>query len=255
MDKLQNIKILLVEDNIVNQRVALGILNNKGWEADVANNGQEALNMFKEKHYDFIVMDIQMPLLDGYEATKAIRQHEEKNGGHIPIVALTAFAMPEDREKCLAAGMDDYLTKPVKAEVLYSTIETIISTGECPKVEEPDPQNQVSPVDLTELLISLDGDKQVLRELVEHSIEFFPQHLMEIKSAIEKKDAPALRHSAHALKGEVANFGAQKAYSRLLELEIKGRNSEFEGALELLKLAEIELESFKKYFADYDWEE
>jgi CheY-like chemotaxis protein len=117
------IRVLLTEDNIVNQRVALRILEKEGYAVVVANNGKEALKALEEQALDVVLMDIQMPEMGGFEATAAIRDRERHDGSHIPIIAMTAHAMAGDRELCLAAGMDDYIAKPVRAQELIDLIE------------------------------------------------------------------------------------------------------------------------------------
>ncbi|MCP5468459.1 MAG: response regulator [Deltaproteobacteria bacterium] len=122
-EQLQNLKILLVEDNLINQKVAEGILKKRKYDVTIAQNGREALDLYKKKKYDIILMDIQMPLMNGYEATKEIRKEENKKGGHIPIIGVTAHAMKSDIEQCLAVGMDYHLSKPIEPKPLYETIE------------------------------------------------------------------------------------------------------------------------------------
>ena len=117
------LKILLTEDNLINQRVASTLLQREGHEVFIANNGLEALRAFEERPFDLILMDVQMPQMDGLEATAAIRRREKSSGGHIPIIAMTAHAMADDRERCLAAGMDSYVSKPIDIHRLLETIE------------------------------------------------------------------------------------------------------------------------------------
>jgi CheY-like chemotaxis protein len=119
-------RILLVEDNQVNQRLAVRMLKKRGHEADVAENGFDALKLLSSKTYDLILMDCQMPEMDGFETTRRIRTAEVTTGLHIPIVAMTANALPGDRERCIEAGMDEYIAKPVHAEMLYQMIEAVI---------------------------------------------------------------------------------------------------------------------------------
>jgi len=121
----KRLDILVVEDNIINQKVAAHMLQKFGNSVVLANNGLEALQALKKKNFDLILMDVQMPKMDGLEATKRIRKEEEKTGQHIPIFALTAHAMHGDRESCLEAGMDDYLSKPLKSEELFEAIDRI----------------------------------------------------------------------------------------------------------------------------------
>ena len=117
------LRILLAEDNVVNQKVAARVLERRGHSVTVASNGAEAVNLYGRDKFDVILMDIQMPEMNGYEATAAIRDHERTTGAHIPIIALTAHAMAGDRDRCLAAGMDDYVSKPIHLEELLQKVE------------------------------------------------------------------------------------------------------------------------------------
>lgn len=120
------LKILLAEDNLISQKLAVRILEKQGWKVTVANNGKEAVEWIEKNGFDLVLMDVQMPEMDGLEATKEIREKEKITGKHIPIVALTAHAFKEDEEKCLSAGMDGYTTKPIKIQELFKTIENIL---------------------------------------------------------------------------------------------------------------------------------
>ncbi|MBV9771169.1 MAG: response regulator, partial [Bryobacterales bacterium] len=120
------LRVLLAEDNVVNQRLALRLLENHGHLVVVANDGAQAVENYKKQSFDVILMDAQMPIMDGFEATAAIRSLEEKTGAHIPIVAMTAHAMAGDRQRCLAAGMDGYIAKPVRPYELFETIESVL---------------------------------------------------------------------------------------------------------------------------------
>ncbi len=123
----RSLRLLLAEDSLVNQRLAVGLLEKHGHQVDVVVNGREAVAAALSKKYDLVLMDVQMPELDGLEATQAIRSHEKNVGGHLPIVAMTAHAMKGDRERCLAAGMDGYVAKPVRAKELFETIEEVVT--------------------------------------------------------------------------------------------------------------------------------
>jgi len=128
-DDLGNLKILLAEDNVVNQKIAMRLLQNQGWEVDGVENGQEVLDRLEKRRYDVVLMDANMPVLDGLETTKIIRKNEEKTGKHIPIIALTARAMEDDRNNCLQSGMDDYVVKPIDRKKLYETIINVFKKG------------------------------------------------------------------------------------------------------------------------------
>jgi CheY-like chemotaxis protein len=127
-EKVGPLRILLAEDGLVNQKLAIALLRKKGHDVTVANNGKEAVECVAEQDFDVILMDVEMPEMDGYQATAAVREREKQSSNHTPIIAMTAHAMKGDRERCLAAGMDAYVAKPVRAEELHRTIESVVAT-------------------------------------------------------------------------------------------------------------------------------
>jgi CheY-like chemotaxis protein len=131
----QSLRILLAEDSHVNQRLAIGLLTKRGHHVSVANDGREAIHLYESRRFDLVLMDVQMPEMDGFQATRAIRQHDRGCGRYTPIIALTAHAMKGDRERCLEAGMDAYVSKPVRAGDLYATIEKVWAN--CRETGEP----------------------------------------------------------------------------------------------------------------------
>jgi signal transduction histidine kinase/CheY-like chemotaxis protein len=162
------LKVLLAEDNLVNQSVAVGLLSNRGHEVTVVNNGLEALAALERGHFDLVLMDLQMPEMDGFEATAAIRAREQLHGGHMRLVAMTAHAMKGDRERCLAAGMDEYLSKPIERDLLYATIEQGATELARPAsvVDTPAPS---TPVDRDRLMKRLGGDGRLVARSFEPS--------------------------------------------------------------------------------------
>jgi two-component system sensor histidine kinase/response regulator len=220
------LRILVVEDNAVNQRLAVRLLEKQGHEVDVASNGREALEKLVRPpadapDFDLVLMDVQMPLMDGFEATAAIRREEEKTGRHLPIVAMTAHALKGDRERCLAAGMDGYVSKPLHAEELYAALRLQTETPRLPYGGPPvrQPTDRGAPVNREALLARVEGDSQLLREMAELFLKTYPKLLNEIRQAIERQDAPALERAAHSLKGSVSNFVAREAVLAASELE------------------------------------
>ncbi len=225
-------RILLAEDNLVNQKVALRLLEKLNYRVDVVADGLTAVAAWQTGKYDLIIMDCQMPQMDGYEATREIRKLEEGKR-HIPIVALTAHAMKGDEEKCRAAGMDDYLSKPIDRAKLEACLEHLLpsigSTGltlaikEAPVVAESAPQHTPvqphHPVDWDALLESIDGDQDFARDLADAFIGTGDRELAAIAAALGTGDAAALRESAHALKGASANLRASAATSAAAQLE------------------------------------
>ncbi|HAN03791.1 MAG TPA: hypothetical protein DCQ25_00735 [Elusimicrobia bacterium] len=202
-------RVLVAEDNVVNQKVALRQLERLGYAADVAANGLEAVAAVKRQHYDLILMDCQMPEMDGFQATAEIRRLEA-DGRRTPIVAMTANALQGDREKCLEAGMDAYIPKPVRLEVMAETLKRWDSRLDSFVIAE---------------LKDLAGpdDKAFMTELAGTYLKDLPGRLAAIRAAVAARDAEALRQAAHALKGSSGNIGAQRLQKVCLLLEEAGR--------------------------------
>jgi len=196
--------ILLAEDNVVNQRVAVGLLTRRGHSVEVVNNGLEALAALATSPYDVVLMDIQMPEMGGIEATRAIREREASTGRHTRIVAMTAHAMAGDRDRYLAAGMDEYLSKPVDRNALFAAVEpfplAVRSRGE----GRPPPP---APIHLDEMRRRL-GDDDLIAEITAIFLADCPVRLAEIKTAVDARDRDAIRTAAHALKGAAGAVSA-----------------------------------------------
>jgi two-component system sensor histidine kinase/response regulator len=238
------IEILLVEDNPVNQRLALEILSRRGHRVTVADNGLQALERLTGRTFDVVLMDVQMPEMNGLEATRAIRDIECGTGRHVPIVAMTAHAMSGDRERCLEAGMDDYLTKPIRAEALVTYVERLtMSENTKPSIEQtssaPAQSDQV--LDLQEALDRVDGDRELLSEIANLFLADADEMMDVVRKAVEAKDGPALHRAAHRLKGSVVTFAAAPAADAALVLELLGRDGQVDGAPEALKRLEVEI--------------
>ena len=213
------LNVLLAEDNVVNQRVAVGLLSKRGHEVTVAGNGREALAALDTGRFDVVLMDVQMPEMGGLEAAAAIRERERHRGGHIPIVAMTAHAMAGDRERCLAAGMDGYLAKPIDPLALIAAIEKGTAMSE----------SLPSPVDRAALLARLGGDEALMRDVARLFLEDCQDRLAAIKSAIDQRDADRLRMEAHTLKGSAANLSADELSEAARVLESMGAAKVLEG--------------------------
>ncbi len=207
---MEKIRILVAEDNVVNQKVALGMLSRLGYSADVVNNGVEAVEAVLSTPYDLVLMDCQMPEMDGYEATKAIRGRE--NDRHTTIVAMTAHAMEEDSQLCKDVGMDDYLPKPVRLEALREKLETWLSDSALPEPFVLDDDafagaNVLDPIKARELRDLLGDD---FTNLVEVYMIDVPIRLSELQSAAVCGDVKTLENAAHVVKGGSANIGATR---------------------------------------------
>ncbi len=232
------VRILLVEDNLINRQLAVRVLEKLGHTVVVAGNGKEAVEISGANRFDLILMDIQMPEMDGLEATRMIRAREEQTGCHTPIVAITAHAMKGDREKCLAAGMDDYISKPINTNELYEIIEKCIATPETiesgsthrqPR-ERPGPAEDV--FDVSKALEMVGDDRELLLELAGLLLKSMPEHLGRIREAISCGDIRALEQSAHSLKGAAGNFGAARFVASADRLERIAREGQLSKAPE-----------------------
>jgi PAS domain S-box-containing protein len=225
------LRILLAEDNVINQRLAVCLVEKQGHSVAVAGNGREALDALEVGSFDLVLMDVQMPEMGGFEATAHIREREKRTGGHIPIVALTAHAMKGDRERCLAAGMDGYLSKPVQAGDL-ARVTANVAAGLRP-VADKEPSRMVRVIaglDRRMVLERLGGEEGLLHEAVQLFLGAYPGVLSRVQQAVESRDAAALEQSAHALKGMVRNFGDSPAGETAHRLEQLGRSGDLEGA-------------------------
>jgi len=212
----KKLRILLAEDNPVNQRVAKTMLEKQGFQVTIANNGKEAIELVTSQDFDLVLMDVQMPEMDGLEATKKIREL----GIKIPIIALTANAFEEDRKRCLEAGMDDYLSKPIKIEELLNVMSNFFETKTELKQEEPQTQAKKGvQIDMKRAMDAVGGDKELLNELMNMFYEDSKAKLLEIEKAVKNKDYEKVRELAHAIKGAAANIGLTEVYNICLELE------------------------------------
>jgi two-component system sensor histidine kinase/response regulator len=237
------LRVLLVEDNKVNQALAVGLLRRWGHAYTVANDGLEALEVLDRARFDVVLMDLQMPNLDGFGALAVIRQRESErpDGGHQQVIALTAHALKGDRQRCLDAGFDDYLTKPILRAQFLAALDRVRGLDD----EAPDAGNAQEAttqparlLDLAQALESVEGDKGLLRELAELYVENCPGVLSAVREAVEAGDAPALFEAAHTAKGYVSHFAADAAYHAAQELEAMGHDGDLSGAARALDLFE-----------------
>jgi CheY-like chemotaxis protein len=240
-------KILLAEDGRVNQMVATKILEDRGHKVVLAEDGQEAVERHAAEPFDAILMDVQMPRLDGYAAAVSIRQAERGTGKHVPIVAMTANALKGDREKCLAAGMDDYVAKPVRARELCAVLEKFAAAE--PETETP-ATGDIQVLNRAKFRDSL-KDEGLMREL----IEIFPAEagaaLEKARQALETRDGEALHRAAHSLKGMIGVYEAKRAWEAALQLDQAARAGEMEPAAALLEDCEREVAILRQELRDF----
>ncbi|MFN9372905.1 MAG: PAS domain S-box protein [Planctomycetaceae bacterium] len=205
-------RILLAEDNLINQKVALAILRQAGHEVVVVNNGREVLDLLESRPFDVVIMDGQMPVMDGFEATARIRQREQQLGGHLPVIAVTAHALKGDRELCLAAGMDGYVSKPVDPTQLLEEIDACLTrttAGHSPALP-PAPVDEPL-LDTDALSSRVGGDQELMREILLLSVSENQRLLQELESAQSRAEWPRVQSLSHTLKGSLGNVGATAA--------------------------------------------
>jgi CheY-like chemotaxis protein len=221
----RSLKILVAEDTAFNQKFIQRLLDRWNHKISLVGNGREALEALKNESFDIVLMDVQMPQLNGLEATKAIRIDEQQSKNHIPIIAMTAHAIKGDRERCLEAGMDEYISKPIDSDKLFDAIEKL--TGD---PGHPDSTGDVSPaIDKETLLKAFDGDWNFLKEVVDVFLSDYPRLLDDLRRAHKESDSATLMRAAHSLKGMMKNFQAEPAAEAAFELEKKGKEDNFDG--------------------------
>jgi len=264
------LRVLLAEDSLVNQQLAAALLESEGHVVTVVSNGREAVAAAETDGFDLVLMDLQMPEMDGLEATVAIRASERYSGRHIPIIAMTAHALKGDRERCLQAGMDGYTSKPIDAKELFAAIasqvslpaeETAANNG-FPGVASPafaraeegavaqdcPPAEPV--IDWSVARKAVRGDDRLLQTIVKTAMGEIPSLLSEIRRAVAAGDFQALRLAAHTLKGSIRYFGAQSVLEPALRLEAMGQGRQLEGAGEVLSILDQSAERLMAALAE-----
>ena len=253
----RQINILVAEDTPFNQKFIRRLLDRWGHRSVIVENGRKAIEALDRDHFDLVLMDVQMPEMDGFEATKAIRASEALNGQHVPIIAMTAHAMKGDRERCIKVGMDDYVPKPVSANTLLAAINAHVPADELPSesdspstVESAADGSADAAIDQTALLKAFDNDWEFFTEVVAMFIQDYPQMMTDIADALKARDSSTLMRSGHALKGMLGNFQATAGMELAYRLEELGRQEIFDGADQTCQLLSAELSklagAFKK---------
>jgi len=237
-----SLRILLAEDNPVNQRVALHLLQKAGHTTAIVSNGKEALDALHRETFDLVLMDVQMPEMDGFDATRAIRQAEARTGRHVPIVAMTAHAMKGDRERCLEAGMDDYISKPVQPLELRRVIQALAAPLTV-KVSTVTHVDHSAPVfDRADALERVGEDEDVLAEVIGLFLQHSPSLLANIRDAVARRDPKRLEVAAHSLRGCAGNLSAKRVVAAAQQLEELALRAEFDESLEAVAFLERELD-------------
>ena len=244
----RSLRILLAEDNTVNQRLATHVLEREGHHVQVAGSGREAIAMLQREEFDLVLMDIQMPELNGLQATAHIRQMERISGKRLPIVAMTAQTGDSDRQRCLKAGMDAYVSKPIRVSELMNLIESVVPGG-CSMESKADQktvaEKQFAHLDEALALSRVGGDFELLREVVGLFLDDYPRALEKIRNAVAANDASGVEHNAHSLKGSVSTFGAKDVFEAALALEKLGRSGNLSAAQDGLRTLENALQDLR----------
>jgi CheY-like chemotaxis protein/HPt (histidine-containing phosphotransfer) domain-containing protein len=236
----QELDILLVEDNPINRRLALHVLEKEGHRVVAAENGVAALEALEHKRFDLVLMDVQMPRMDGIETTAAIRSRERITGEHTAIVALTAYAMAGDRERCLKAGMDGYLIKPIRPAMLLEAIGRLPSSH---VQAEPAPAEKKLILDRAELLDRVDGDIHLLGEITGMFLRECGPRMASVREAMENGNADRFAYDVHTLCGMFRNLSAVAAQEAAGKLEALDLKSEREKAVATYVLLEREVQA------------
>ncbi len=230
----QAMSILVAEDTPANQKVIRAILEKRGHQVQIANNGREAVDRIKQRTFDVILMDVQMPTMDGLQATQLIRQLSKPAQAEIPIVAMTAHARREDRRKCLAAGMDAYVAKPIDAGKLVHLVESVKRRTEEMLSSDSWESVAVTPppklINVESAKARMDGDESLVIDLAEFFLEDAPKLVNEMEDALDAGHAEVVERAAHSLKGLAANFDAETLATASMIIEEHGRNENLEQA-------------------------
>ncbi len=250
--KFKNTHILVAEDNPMNMKLAVTLLNRAGFSVDAVENGKLAIVALKKTVYDLVFMDVQMPEMDGIEATKIIREMEGEEK-HTPIIAMTAHAMKGDRERCLKAGMDDYVSKPIEPQEMFKVIEkwTKLSGKKGRTLPEDRSEKKKDimdiPLDMETTLRRFDGDKDFFREMMLEFLEYVPKQLQILNEAVKKGDAKLVERESHSLKGAAGNMGANALVEWANQLELLGRKFDLDSAKKLMENLKTDTERLKMY--------
>jgi CheY-like chemotaxis protein/HPt (histidine-containing phosphotransfer) domain-containing protein len=243
----RKLRILVVEDNAINRELVTRLLQKHEHTIIAVTTGREAVDLLEKEPAccDMILMDVEMPVMDGLQATALLREREKASDSHIPIIALTAYAMKGDRERCLAAGMDSYLSKPIRYQDLLETIQRLVSG--MPDVPAPAPAERAPAEVLDEavLLSRVDNDLQLMQDLIDLYLADYPRLVDEIRTALERKDARALQRGAHSLKGCTSNLAAKLASEAAFKLEGLAHTGNWAEAANTLESLEKELARLK----------
>jgi CheY-like chemotaxis protein/HPt (histidine-containing phosphotransfer) domain-containing protein len=242
----------VAEDTPFNQTFILRLLEKNGYKPFLVENGRQALEAFNPDTFDVVLMDVQMPEMDGFEATREIRKLEAggDSHGHMPIIAMTAYATEGDRERCLEAGMDDYVSKPISASKLFQAIDALVPAEpeeQAPPSDGPDADGHKSvSLNAEGLIRSFENDQDLFQELVEIFLDDSPQMISALRESLDSNDADTFKRTAHSLKGMLRNFQAESAAETAFELEQIGDRGKLDGADQIVDSLAGQLEEVSR---------
>jgi CheY-like chemotaxis protein/HPt (histidine-containing phosphotransfer) domain-containing protein len=242
--------VLVAEDNLVNRTLVTKLLQKRGHRVTAVENGRQAVDAIasgKGGGFDAVLMDLQMPEMSGFEAAHAVRERERGSGAHLPLIALTAHAMQGDRERCLAAGMDGYLSKPIDVDALLATVERLGGTGDAGG-HEPRKPDAASLFDEQAALTYTGGDRRLLKQVIALFRSDYPSALRRMDRALARRDAEALRMAAHGLKGAIATVGSVAGRQAAAEVEQLARAGDLVNAQRAIRSLRGRLTSLEKAF-------
>ncbi len=259
-ERRRRLDILLVEDNPINRELIMALLSKRGEAVTEAEDGIQALKALEKHVYDLVFMDVQMPNMDGLKATQEIRKREQVTGKHTPIIALTAHASKQDRQKCLAVGMDDFISKPIKRPEFFKLLEhysslnlsnkTLSSSPSSPAAPDSGQASKLPIVDIKSVLERVNGDRELLHDLLHKFINLSQKQVYDLEAGIQQHDFEAIRKTAHFLKGSSANLSCERVRNRTANLERMAKNpDDMENITKETEKLKGDLEDLKNYIA------
>jgi two-component system sensor histidine kinase/response regulator len=247
----RSLRILVADDDLLNQTLVRRLLEKRGHSAVVVDNGRKAIAAVEAEPFDCVLLDVQMPEMDGLDVIAAIRTRERTTGGRLPIVMLTAHAMGGYRERCLTAGADGYVSKPIDSALLFATVEGLAAGRTAPTAPVADAGLPEPMLDEAELLARVAGDVELVQQLVDLFLADCPKLLAEVRGALARGDSTAVARAAHTLAGSAGSISAKAAFEAALELERSGRGGDLARAREACAALVREVERLRPHLAAF----
>ena len=241
-------KKILIADDDASIRLLIRTILSKNYTVIEAVDGQEVVKAIQKRKPSLVLMDVLMPKMNGLEATRAIRESEKESGQHTPVIGITAYDSKGDRNKCLAAGMDYCLAKPINTKELCNAIESFLFHNR--DIQEIEELHSNPSVDFNEALLMVGGDRELLREAIELFLEDSRGHLENLAEAVKRQDGEAIERLVHGLRGALSTFGANAAHDLAYRLETMARKHELRGAQGVLRQLKMEIQRFAQSYRE-----